>query len=380
MRLVMLSALSILFGDVAHAQPQPAQRPSGPAQQRVAPGLAAYTDEVLFGEVWPGPGLSQRDRSLVVISILIATNKPAQLQGHLGRALDNGLTPIEASGVLTHLALYSGWPNAVSALTVYDQVYTARRVDFDALKAPMPTLAAAASEAARTKAATARLGDVAPRFARLSDQVIVDDLWRRSDLNLRDRSLVTIAALAAMGEAEQLPAYLHRGLAAGLTRAEVGEALTQLAFYAGWPRATKALEVTAATLAATDAQPDRPAGAAAGNFTGSVSVTAPFRGSGGARIGGATVTFAPAARTRWHSHPLGQLLIVTAGRGWAQIEGQPVRALKPGDVVWTPPGASHWHGGTRTSGLTHVAVAEALEGREVRWLGHVSDAEFQGPD
>ena len=100
-----------------------------PQQQKIAPGLAALTDEVLFGDVWRRPELSPRDRSLVTISILIATGKPAQLTGHLGRALDNGVQPSEASGLLAHLAIYCGWPSAVSALDAYEQVYTARKVD-----------------------------------------------------------------------------------------------------------------------------------------------------------------------------------------------------------------------------------------------------------
>ena len=134
----------------------------------------------------------------------------------------------------------------------------------------------------------------------------------------------------------------------------------------------------ATTLGAGAPRP-APTEGTSSNFRGEVSVGERFRGTGGARLGGAAVTFAPGARTRWHSHPLGQLLIVTEGRGWTQIEGQAVRDLKPGDVVWTPPGEKHWHGGTRTSGLTHVAVAEELEGAAVVWLDHVEDAAFRGP-
>jgi alkylhydroperoxidase/carboxymuconolactone decarboxylase family protein YurZ len=129
-----LLSLALLIAGASSAEAQTPVRPSGPVQQKIAPGLANYTDEVLFGQVWPSPELSPRDRSLVVISALIATNRPAQLQGHLGRALDNGVTPVEASGVLTHLAFYAGWPNAVSALEVYDKVYTARNVDLAALQ------------------------------------------------------------------------------------------------------------------------------------------------------------------------------------------------------------------------------------------------------
>ena len=121
-------------------QPQPSSQqqgaagPSGALQQKIAPGLATLTDDVLFGDVWRRAELSPRDRSLVTISVLIATGKPAQLAGHLGRALDNGVQPGEASGLLAHLAIYCGWPSAVSALEVYDQVYTARKVDTAALR------------------------------------------------------------------------------------------------------------------------------------------------------------------------------------------------------------------------------------------------------
>ena len=215
--------------------------PSGPLQQRIAPGLATLTDDVLFGDVWRRPELSPRDRSLVTISILIATGKPAQLAGHLGRALTNGVQPSEASGLLAHLAIYCGWPSAVSALEVYEQVYTARKVDTAALRTVTPRLPAAGSDAARAKAVTDELGAVAPKFVQLTNDVVFDDLWRRSDLSLRDRSLVTIAALAAMGDDDQLDVYLRRGVESGLTRSQITEALTHLGFYAGWPKATKAM-------------------------------------------------------------------------------------------------------------------------------------------
>src|SRR6185436_2227094 len=161
------------------SQPQPSGRPSGPVQQRIAPGLAALTDDVLFGDVWRRPELSPRDRSLVTISVLIATGKPAQLAGHLGRALTNGVQPIEASGLLAHLAIYCGWPSAVSALEVYEQVYTARKVDTAALR-----LAAPGSDAAGAKALNDELAAVETKFVQLTNDVVFDDLWRRPDLSV----------------------------------------------------------------------------------------------------------------------------------------------------------------------------------------------------
>ena len=179
---------------------------------------------------------------------LIATSKPAQLGGHLGRALNNGVQPSEASALLAHLAIYCGWPSAVSALEVYDQVYTARKVDTAALRTVAPRLPARGSDAARATIANDDLGAVAPKFVQLTNDVVFDDLWRRSDLSLRDRSLVTIAALAAMGDDDQLDPYLRRGIESGLTRSQITEALTHLAFYAGWPKATRALSAVTRSL------------------------------------------------------------------------------------------------------------------------------------
>ena len=226
----------------AAASPQQgAPRPSGPRQQTIAPGLAGLTDEVLYGDVWRRPELSPRDRSLVTIAVLIATGKTAQLAGHLGRAFDNGVQPREASGLLAHLAIYSGWPNAVSALDVYEPVYTAGR----STRPHCGPSVHACQRPPRTRrgrgASTEQLGAVAPKFVELTNTVVFDDLWRRSDLTPRDRSLVTIAVLAAMGDDDQLDVYVRRGLEHGLTRGQITEAITHLAFYAGWHKAAKAM-------------------------------------------------------------------------------------------------------------------------------------------
>jgi quercetin dioxygenase-like cupin family protein len=111
-------------------------------------------------------------------------------------------------------------------------------------------------------------------------------------------------------------------------------------------------------------------------FTGSVRIDSPFQGSAPARAGGAIVTFEPGARTAWHWHPLGQTLIVTSGCGWVQSEGGPKVEIRPGDVVWCPPNERHWHGATPTTAMTHVAIAEALDGKAVEWMEKVSDEQY----
>lgn len=112
-------------------------------------------------------------------------------------------------------------------------------------------------------------------------------------------------------------------------------------------------------------------------FTGSVRVDPLFQAPEPARVGGGHVTFEPGARTAWHTHPLGQTLIVTSGLGWVQTEGGPVEEVRPGDVVWFPPGEKHWHGATPSTGMTHIAIQESLNGKNVDWLEHVSDAQYR---
>jgi quercetin dioxygenase-like cupin family protein len=113
-------------------------------------------------------------------------------------------------------------------------------------------------------------------------------------------------------------------------------------------------------------------------FTGSVRMDPLFEAPDPARVQGANVTFEPGARTVWHTHPLGQTLIVTAGLGWAQHWGYPIEEIRPGDVVWFPPGEKHWHGATAKTGMTHIAIQEQLDGKYVDWLEPVSDEQYRG--
>ncbi len=153
----------------------------------------------------------------------------------------------------------------------------------------------------------------------------------------------------------------------------------------------KSLAATATSLllaaSVASAEPDNgitvtPAGSqpstqgSAENFTGSVRVDSRFQRGDPARVGGGIVTFEPGAHTAWHTHPLGQTLIVTAGVGLVQHWDGPIQEIKPGDVVWVPPGVKHWHGAAPTTGMTHIAIAEALDGKPVAWMEKVLDEQY----
>lgn len=112
-------------------------------------------------------------------------------------------------------------------------------------------------------------------------------------------------------------------------------------------------------------------------FTGAVRIDARFQADAPAKVGGATVTFEPGARTAWHTHPLGQTLLVLSGLGLAQREGGSIEELRPGDIVWFAPGERHWHGASPSTAMSHIAIAEAQDGSSVEWLEHVTDSEYQ---
>ncbi|KRE04365.1 carboxymuconolactone decarboxylase [Bosea sp. Root381] len=350
----------------------------------IAPGLGHFTDDVLFGEVWLRKELAPRDRSLITVAALVSTGKTGQIPGHTRRALDNGVTPAEIGELITQLALYTGWPNAISAVTEVKKVFDERKIGPATASAAPPITLESASEAARAATVNRSVAPTAPALADLTNRVLFGDLWRRAELAPRDRSLVTMAALIAIGQPEQLPFHANRAMDNGLTRIEAAEVATHLGFYAGWPRAMSAVPVLEKVFAGRDAAvkpgaaatgeirvvratPENTATGPAAQFTGQVQVSGRYRGDEPARIGGGTVTFAAGARTAWHTHPLGQTLYIISGRGWVQKEGGPREEVGPGDVVWIPPHVRHWHGATASEPMSHFAIAEALNGSAVTW-------------
>jgi len=218
---------------------------AAPDVRRVAPALERYTQRTLLGDVWKRPDLSPRDRSLVTVAALIARNQPIEMPYHFRLALDNGVRPSELSEVITHLAFYSGWANAMSAVAVAQDVFAERRIGPEQLPPASGELLPLdqAAEARRAAAVDQSTGPVAPGLVRYTSDVLFRDLWLRPALAPRDRSLVTVSALIASGQVAQIPFHLNRAMDNGLTKAEASEVLTHLAFYAGWPNVFSAVPV-----------------------------------------------------------------------------------------------------------------------------------------
>ena len=249
-----------------------------------------------------------------------------------------------------------------------------------------------AQEKIKQTAGRTQLGTFAPKFAELNDDVLFGEVWSRTDkLSLRDRSLVTITALISQGITDSSLAYhLQTARANGITRTEISEIITHVAFYAGWPKAWAAFryakEVWADDATGTDAKAEfqrsmifpvgEPNTAYAKYFTGN-SYLAPISTE---QVAVSNVTFEPRCRNNWHIHHAskggGQMLIGVAGRGWYQEEGKPAVSLHEGSVIMIPANVKHWHGAKKDSWFSHIAVEVPGENCRNEWCEPVSDEEY----
>jgi len=236
-----LASLSLLASASAQADPTQVREDV----RMVAPALEKYAQSTLLGDVWKRPGLGARDRSIVTLAALIARNQTVEMAYYLNVALDNGVKPAEISEIITHLAFYSGWSNAMAAVAVAKDVFAERKIAADQLPAASPNLLALneAAEADRAKRVGEQFGAVFPGVVQYTTDVLFRDLWLRPGLAPRDRSLVTVSSLIASGQVAQLTGHLNIGMNNGLTQTEIAEAITHLAFYVGWPNVFSAMPV-----------------------------------------------------------------------------------------------------------------------------------------
>jgi len=245
---VMIASLCLIAGSWAQDEHTKDGRKKPMQTQKditmVAPALDKYARGTVT-ELWKRPGLTPRDRSVVTIAALIARNQTIEMPYYFNLALDNGVKPREISEIITHLAFYSGWANAMAAAAVAKDVFADRKIGADQLPPASPALLPLNKDAEVKRAAAVdqQFGNVAPGIVQYTTDVLFRDLWLRPDLAPRDRSLVTVSALISFGQVAQIPYHLNRAMDNGLTQAQAAEVVTHLAFYAGWPNAFSALPV-----------------------------------------------------------------------------------------------------------------------------------------
>ncbi|EMT5712123.1 carboxymuconolactone decarboxylase family protein [Klebsiella oxytoca] len=213
--------------------------------EAVSPALERYASTRLAGDLWKRKDLSPRDRSLVTVAAVIAQNQTLLLPEQLDLALKNGVKPAELSETITHLAFYAGWGNAIAAAAVTKEIFLQKRINAEQLPHAEEELLPVdeKSEAARAERVERSIGSAAPGLVSDTTDVLFRELWLRPGLAPRDRSLVTLSALIANGQVQQIPPHLNRAMNNGLTRQQASGALSHLAYYSGWPNAFSAAPV-----------------------------------------------------------------------------------------------------------------------------------------
>ena len=235
-----------------------------------------------------------------------------------------------------------------------------------------------------------RLGDFAPKFAQLNDDVLFGQIWsREGELSPRDRSMVTIATLIGSGAPEfTIKSHLTEGKKNGISKDEVAEMITHIAFYAGWPKAWGAFNA-AKEIYAEEIAKDPSSGNAGyifsigdfneaykAYFTGKSYLNPLAMPDKSNTISVVNVTFEPACINNWHRHATEQILLVTEGKGWYQEWGKPAQFLKKGDAITIPKGVKHWHGATADSWFAHISIMDTAKDK-TEWLEPVADKEYK---
>ncbi|MGE3551101.1 MAG: carboxymuconolactone decarboxylase family protein [Geobacter sp.] len=344
--------------------------------------------------------LSSKQRGIISIAAFTAKGDLEKLKISLNDGLDAGLTVNEIKEILVQLYAYTGFPRSLNGLNTFMDVVEERQkkgIKDIPGKAASPFPANRSSIDLGTEIQTHLVGkpvsgavySFAPAIDQFLKGHLFGDIFGRDNLDFQSRELATIAALASIeGVNPQLQSHFNVGLNTGLSEAKLRNLITVLgARVGGKKEAANANELLEKVLNTRSAEQKititRRASQSVSQgspeyFTGSVHIDTLFKANNPARTSGGRVTFEPGARTAWHSHPLGQTLIVIAGIGRVQRWGDPIEEIRQGDVVWIPPGQKHWHGAAPNSTMAHIAIAEQLSDKSAEWMETVSDEQYQG--
>lgn len=365
---------------------------------------AAITCLVMTAEVQAQKDqtLSERQKAIIPIAAFTGSGNIPKLETALTEGMEAGLTVNEIKEILVHTYAYAGFPRALNGINAYMAVMAGRKekgITDNEGKAATPKPAGFDRTAHGHQVRNGLAGrDISnrtsgyPVFTPVIDQFLVDHLFGeiffRDVLSHQDRELVTISILAPMtGTEAQFKTHLEICKNVGFSKAQLEHFIEVLRQKVG----AESAERSAATLndllgtspplnqakSVKVTKNGAPTKGAAGYFTGNVTVESRFASEIPNGYRGAIVKFEAGARTAWHSHPLGQTLIVVSGRGLVRSEGEAVQEILPGDVVWIPPNERHWHGAAPDSPMAHVAISDPVNDSTVKWMEPVSNEQYR---
>lgn len=364
--------------------------------------IAILVTFVSFSEakVEASVALSSKQKRIIPIAAHTASGNLQELEKALVEGLDGGLTVNEIKEIFVHTYAYAGFPRALNGIDTFMAVLEKREqqgvidnVGPEATPVPADFDMTAHGHKVRNSIVGRDMSNPTSGyqvFVPAIDQFLVDHLFGsifyRDVLNYQERQLITISVLSAMsGTQPQLRSHLGVSMNVGLSKEQLDEFILVLRDYVSIESSERANEALHALLKIKSPMVGKsvqvtkkhlPIPGAAEYFTGNVTVESRFVSNPSENYQGAIVNFDTGARTAWHTHPLGQTLIVTSGRGLVQSEGSEIQEILPGDVIWIPANVRHWHGAVPDSPMSHVAISSSLNGSTVEWHELVSDEQY----
>ena len=345
--------------------------------------------------------LPLRQQKIAPIAAHTASGNLAKLDTALRDGLDAGLTVSEIREVLVQMYAYAGFPRSLNGINTFIKVLSDREAagiidPAGASASPLPDDfdSKLAGNEVRNELVGRDLTNNPSAYAHFAPVIddylkghLFGDIFARDVLSFKDREIATLAALASMERlAPQLQAHFKVSLNIGLTESELLSLTQILEVAVDTVAADSAREALAEVLAerysakgvrVTRGDAKEAVTGPEDYFTGTVHIDNPFGKNPPSQVRGASVAFEAGARTAWHSHTMGQTLIVTEGSGFVQQWGEPAQVIRPGDTVWIPPHKKHWHGASAGSAMTHVAIIEDVDGNATEWMEHVSDEQYE---
>jgi 4-carboxymuconolactone decarboxylase len=345
-------------------------------------------------------GLDARQKAIVPIAAFAASGDLEKLKHALNEGLDAGLTVNEIKEILVQLYAYAGFPRSLNAIGTFMEVIDEREKkgiqdEIGKVASAFPTdkslmeLGTQIQTQLVGKPVAGPIFTFTPAIDRFLKEHLFGDIFGRNNLDFKSREIATLSALANMeGLSPQMTSHFNASLNIGLIQMQLKSLISVIESKVGQYQADNAAAVLAKVLGSgqagdkarkitvthTGSQP--PSKGPTEWFTGSVSIDTPFKAPEPAHFYGANVVFESGSRTAWHTHELGQLLIVTSGTGLVQRWGDPVQEIRKGDVVWIPPHQKHWHGASPDSPMTHIAIVEERSGESTQWMEKVSDEQY----
>lgn len=345
--------------------------------------------------------LNDRQKAIIPIAALTANGNMPKLETALSKGMDAGLTVNEVKEILIHIYAYAGFPRALNGINAFISVMENRKAqgktDTQGPEAtPLPSGYDPNDYGHKTR--NTLVGrDISnrksgyPAFTPVIDKFLVEhlfaDIFIRDVLSHQTRELVTISTLAAMAGTEpQLKGHLGIAMRMGYSEAQLKDYIVVLKDKVGIDVAQRANRVLGDVLgkslsavgqkAVKVTKKAAPVKGSSDYFTGDANIESRFVSKATKSYGGGIVNFKAGARTAWHTHPVGQTLIVISGRGLVQSEGEPIHEILPGDVVWIPGNEPHWHGAAPDHAMSHVAISEPMNGSTVTWMAQVSQEQY----